>query len=93
MQVAGIKVTYDLRAQSARGSSRPEVAGKPLDESRSYTVATNSFLALGGDLYTTFPRARTVQDGTMLLVDAVFAWLGSHGPVKPPALTRYRVQR
>lgn len=70
-----------------------KVGGRPLDVGRSYRVATNSFLALGGDLYATFTRAGQVHDSKTLLFDAVVAWFRTHGIASPPPLDRYRVQQ
>ena len=86
MQVSGIKVTYDLSRPVGSRLVAAEVAGRPLEESRTYTVATNSFLAQGGDLYTTFLEGSDVKDGQVLLSDIVLAHLKKAGTVKvPPA--------
>ena len=93
VQVSGLEVIYDPARPVGSRLISARVAGTPLDDARTYRVATNSFLALGGDLYATFPRARMVHDSKTLLVDAVIAWLHSRGSVKPPPLTRYHIQR
>lgn len=53
-QVSGIVFTYDPR--SPRGSRVRDIAigGRPLEADREYTVATNDFLAAGGDGYKAF---------------------------------------
>lgn len=56
-QVSGLAFTYD--SQASVGSRVKEVLlnGKPLELDRDYVVATNDFLAAGGDGYKTFGEA------------------------------------
>ncbi|MGV8038963.1 MAG: bifunctional metallophosphatase/5'-nucleotidase [Thermoanaerobaculaceae bacterium] len=90
VQVSGLEVTYDPTRPAGSRLLAVKVGGQPLDDGRSYRVATNSFLALGGDLYATFPRAGRVHDSKILLVNAVIAWFRTHGIATPPPLDRYR---
>jgi 2',3'-cyclic-nucleotide 2'-phosphodiesterase (5'-nucleotidase family) len=56
-QVSGLSFTY---APSEKEGSRVKeilIAGKPLEPEREYTVATNDFLAAGGDGYKVFGEA------------------------------------
>jgi len=55
--VSGIAFTY--RPMAAKGSRivTMYVHGKPLEYDKEYSVATNDFLAMGGDGYTTFAHA------------------------------------
>ncbi len=43
------------------------VAGKPLHDAATYRVATNSFLARGGDGFTTFKRGTSRRNSGVLL--------------------------
>jgi 5'-nucleotidase len=45
------------------------VGGAPLDPARSYLVATNDFMAGGGDGYTVFRAGREMRDTQVLLRD------------------------
>jgi 5'-nucleotidase / UDP-sugar diphosphatase len=56
-QVAGMTFTYSPSA--AKGSRIREIliSGQPLDPYREYTIATNDFLAAGGDGYSAFAEA------------------------------------
>ena len=55
VQVSGSRARYDLA--SARGARVVEldVGGRPVADARTYRVATNSFLAEGGDGYAGVP--------------------------------------
>jgi 2',3'-cyclic-nucleotide 2'-phosphodiesterase (5'-nucleotidase family) len=59
--------TYDLARPSGARLVSLSIGGKPVDDAKTYRVATNSFLAQGGDLYATFPRCTKVADSGALL--------------------------
>ena len=67
------------------------VAGTPLVPERQYTLATNSFLARGGDGYAILPRLRRQEDTGHGLAETVADYLRAAGPVSPD--TRPRVVR
>jgi 2',3'-cyclic-nucleotide 2'-phosphodiesterase (5'-nucleotidase family) len=69
-----------------------EVGGKPLDDARTYRVATNSFLARGGDDYGRFKAGRNRTPTGLLLRDALAADLAERSPVEPPTENRLRVR-
>jgi 2',3'-cyclic-nucleotide 2'-phosphodiesterase (5'-nucleotidase family) len=89
IQMSGLTGTYDLGRPLGSRLLSAEVGGKPLDDARVYRVATNSFVAQGGDLYTTFLSATKVADGGVLLSDVVVNSLGEAGRVEPPAGGRF----
>ncbi|HEX8709255.1 MAG TPA: bifunctional UDP-sugar hydrolase/5'-nucleotidase [Pyrinomonadaceae bacterium] len=73
-QVSGLRFTFDARRPAGSRLVSVEVGGQPLDDKRTYTLATNTFLAeKGGDGYTMFGGAR-------FLVNA------ENGPVEPVVL-------
>jgi 2',3'-cyclic-nucleotide 2'-phosphodiesterase (5'-nucleotidase family) len=51
-QVSGLTVVYDPKAPAGFRVVSVLVAGQPLDEARTYRVATNDFMLRGGDGYT-----------------------------------------
>ena len=85
IQVSGATGAYDLGRPPGSRLLSAEIGGRPLDDARTYRVATNSFLAQGGDLYTTFLSAANVSDGGVLLSDVVADALREAGVVEPPA--------
>jgi 2',3'-cyclic-nucleotide 2'-phosphodiesterase (5'-nucleotidase family) len=56
-QVSGLCFTFDPAAPAGSRVREVLIGGKPLDPEREYSVATNDFLAAGGDGYTAFGDA------------------------------------
>lgn len=56
-QISGLELLYDPRAPEGSRLQEVRVNGEPLDPDANYTVATNDFLAAGGDGYDSFPEA------------------------------------
>ncbi|MEM7762700.1 MAG: bifunctional UDP-sugar hydrolase/5'-nucleotidase [Pseudomonadota bacterium] len=54
LQVSGLRIRYDLAQPVGQRVLTVAYQGRPLEAERRYTVAAPSFLAEGGDLYTTF---------------------------------------
>src|SRR6185295_3032305 len=52
LQISGLTVEYNLSAPSGQRVVDVQVGGRPVEPLRRYTVATDSFLADGGDGYT-----------------------------------------
>jgi len=87
--------TYDLQKDFSVNTgggciafiSNVQLNGVPLDMTTHYLVAVNSFLADGGDNFTTFTQASNrVTWG--LDLDALTTYLGENSPVSPPATNR-----
>lgn len=85
--------SYDLfRNVDAVGGCTAEITnvqlnGVPLDMAADYRVAVNSFLADGGDNFSTFTQASNrVTWG--LDLDALTTYLGENSPVSPPPTDR-----
>lgn len=58
-QVSGMKILYEPWAPEGSRLKEVKVQDKPLDPEKSYLVATNDFLAAGGDGYRSFTKAIT----------------------------------
>ncbi|MGY1754496.1 bifunctional metallophosphatase/5'-nucleotidase [Blastococcus sp. SYSU D01042] len=62
------------------------ISGEPIDLAATYRVATNSFLASGGDNFTAFAQGTT--EGTGLIdFDALQAYLEDESPLRPEDYT------
>jgi 5'-nucleotidase/UDP-sugar diphosphatase len=82
-QVSGLKIRADLAQPAGARVLSVEVAGKPLDDAASYTLATSDFLAGGGDGYTALQGADVLVGDTdaRLLTDVVIAHLADQQKV------------
>ena len=80
LQVAGMTVVFDLTKPAGTRVVKALVGGAALDAARDYRVATNDFLAAGGDEFTTFTEGRDVVHGD-LLTEVLVDYLGNHSPV------------
>ena len=92
-QVSGLAFSFDGRAPPGERVSRVTVGGAPLEDARAYTLATNDFLARGGDDYRVFKAAEVLVDsasGSMMagqLIDHIVA-AGTVAPVIEGRITR-----
>jgi 5'-nucleotidase / UDP-sugar diphosphatase len=67
------------------------VEGRPLDADRRYRVATNSFLASGGDGFTQFSRVTSRRASAVWLRAAMLAELTGRGSIRLVADARIRL--
>ena len=92
-QVSGLAFTFDARRPPGERVMSVTVAGAPLEEGKTYTLATNSFLANGGDDYRVFRAGEVVVDsasGSLMagqLIDHIIA-AGSVAPKIEGRITR-----
>ena len=76
-QVSGLRFSYDTSLPPGARVKKVTVGGQPLDDTRTYTLATSAYLIGGGAQYTMFKGARTltkpgeVQTDTNLLMKAI----------------------
>lgn len=66
IQVSGLKVVYNLKDPVGQRLVNLEIGGNPVDDAKIYRVATNSFIAQGGDLYQTFLKTKQTDAGGLL---------------------------
>ena len=72
IQVSGLSFTFDPeRPRGERVSDVRLAGGAPFDRSRSYTVATNDFMATGGDGFTVFKEAKDLVVTGVLMRDVL----------------------
>jgi len=89
LQVSGLAVTYDLSARPGSRIREVTVGGKPLEATRSYSVATVAFLADGGDGYSMFAAATNRVERQLPLRDLLLDALRA-GPLKASVEGRIR---
>lgn len=84
-QVSGLKVEYDPKRPKGSRVVSVEANGKPLDLNAKYTLATNDFMANGGDDYVVFREAKpllTTRDAKLMAND-VMAYVTQYKTVSP----------
>lgn len=83
-QVSGLTVEADVSRPPGSRVVSILVGGVPLDDKRAYTVATNDFLARGGDGYTMFADAPRLLPDTdsPLLANEVMVHIRRLGTIK-----------
>ncbi len=76
-QVSGLALRVDARRPAGNRIVSLSIGGKPLAASKTYRIATNEFLARGGDGYATFAAATPALplDDSPLLANAVMSYL------------------
>jgi len=82
--VSGMAVEYDARRAAGERVLTITVGGVPLDPSRTYRVATNDFMARGGDGYATFAAAKPLlpMDDAPLVANEVMVYLRELGTIR-----------
>lgn len=83
VQVSGLVWAFDPDAPFGSRVTSVTVGGAPLDPAATYRVATNNFMAAGGDQFTTLTQGADVVDTGVNLVDTVVRYLAAHSPVDP----------
>ena len=85
----GFSFAYDLGRPAGQRIVEMRLDGRPIADEESYRVATNSFLAAGGDSFTIF-REGTDQLTGGLDVAALERYIAAGSPLAPPDANRIR---
>ncbi|OWV81482.1 multifunctional 2',3'-cyclic-nucleotide 2'-phosphodiesterase/5'-nucleotidase/3'-nucleotidase [Rhizobium sp. R634] len=86
-QVAGLKFSFDQ--SKPVGSRVSDVQVKegdnfaPIDQAKTYKIATNNFMRAGGDGYSIFKEGKNAYDFGPDLADVTAGYLAAHSPYKP----------
>lgn len=84
----GLQYWYDDAAEHGAHVTAVEFGGEPLDMDATYRIVTNSFLASGGDNFTTFAGGTNRADSGQVDIDATVAYFDAHDVVDPAPLGR-----
>jgi 2',3'-cyclic-nucleotide 2'-phosphodiesterase (5'-nucleotidase family) len=87
LQISGMNVQYDMTRPVGSRITDVHIAGGAFEPEKSYRVATNDFLAAGGDQYSTFKDGKGIVYGGSLR-EVVAAYLTRHSPVHPEVQKR-----
>lgn len=90
LETSGLAVEFDATAPAGKRILSASVGGKPIEAARRYRVATNNFLARGGDGHEVFTRGRNIRDTLVVLLDAQIAYAKARSPLAPDAAQRLR---
>ena len=91
-QVSGLAFAFDGREPPGARVTRVTVGGAPLDDGKLYTLATNDFLARGGDGYAVFQAGATLVDSASgaLMAGQLIDHIAAAGTVSPVVEGRIR---
>ena len=93
--LAGARYEADMAAPAGHRLTRVEINApngwSPLDDHRTYRLATNAFLAHGGDDYNTLRNIPTRTDTGFVDTLTFIEWLKSHPSLHAPADTGVRL--
>lgn len=86
-QVSGLRLAFDPRRPAGERVTRVEVGDAPLDPEATYRVATNDYMAGGGDGYAALARGRSIIDasGGELMASTVIAHVAALGGKLAPS--------
>lgn len=84
-QVSGLTVEVDLARDPGSRVLSVMVGGAPLDDAKIYTVATNDFMANGGDGYASLRNGKQLIDpiDAVLMASQVIDYVAASGTVSP----------
>ncbi len=91
--ISGMSVEADISKPAGERVVSVMVGDSPLDESRTYTLATNDFVARGGDGYTAFVGAPNLIDeiDAQLMASQVIDYIAARGTVAPTVEGRIKL--
>lgn len=94
-QVSNMTVRADVTRPAGDRVMAVMIGGEPLDENRLYRLATNDFLARGGDGYDALKSAKILvgQADAKLIANHVMAYIRAQGTVAPKFEGRVIVAR
>ena len=93
VQVSGLRWAFEAQAPFGSRVTRVTLPdGTPIDPNATYRIATNNFMASGGDQFTTLTRGANVVDTGINLVDTVVRLLERSSPVDPQVEGRLTIE-
>ena len=83
--LSGMTLTYDPKAEKGKRVVSARIGGNDIDPGKTYTLATNDYVARGGDGYAAFTRGKLLIDasGGRLMATMVMDYIAAKGSVAP----------
>jgi 2',3'-cyclic-nucleotide 2'-phosphodiesterase (5'-nucleotidase family) len=80
-----MRVVVDPKRPAGQRVVEVLIGGTPLDRTRTYSVATNDFMARGGDGYAVLTRGKNLIDpaAALLMASQVIDYIGQRAEVGP----------
>ncbi len=93
-QVSGLDFTYDPAAAAGSRVVEVRIGGKALVRSKTYKVATNDYMAGGGDGYAALKNGKALIDasGATLMATTVMDHIAANAPVAPKVEGRIKAK-
>jgi len=82
LQLSGLKMVLNSRLPADKRLLNVIVGGKEIDDEAEYSVATNNFVAAGGDGFKTFLEGKEIEDTGVKLMDAEIDYFKANPAVK-----------
>src|SRR5690606_18998894 len=83
-----LQYTYDPTAAQGERITSINLDGEPVIADASYLVAANSFLAAGGDNFSTFSEGMNKSDTGKVDLQSTVDWFDAHGTASPDLAQR-----
>ncbi len=83
--LSGMTLTYDPKAEKGKRVVSAQIGGADIDPGKTYTLATNDYVARGGDGYAAFTRGKLLiyASGGKLMATMVMDYIAAKGSVAP----------
>lgn len=81
LQVSGLTMVFDKSKPEGERVVKVTLSGKPLEMKKYYKVATNSFVANGGDGYATFKFGRRKRDTFVTMLEIETEYVKKNSPI------------
>ncbi len=93
-QVSGLSFTYDPAVAVGSRIVEVTIGGKKLDRAKTYKVATNDYMAGGGDGYAALKKGKALIDasGATLMATTVMNHIAANAPVAPKVEGRIKAK-
>ncbi len=82
LQLSGLKMYFNSSLPEDKRLLNVIVNGEEIDNDKEFLVATNSFIAAGGDGFVTFTKGKDIKDTGKKLLDAEMEYFRQNSPVK-----------
>ena len=84
-QVSGMSFTYNPKAKAGSRVNSVKIGTSPLIKGKTYTVATNDYMASGGDGYSVLKKAKVIINASnaTLMASMVMDYIKAKGSISP----------